>query len=372
MRSLLVLTVANLRSFVRDRAATFWTIAFPLMFVALFGSIFSGTGDIKYNIGWVDQDSTQASAALMQAFGSIPLLTLKPADEQASVDAMKQGNVSAVIVVPKGYQATLGPILAGGKAPTSSGSSLVQLTLYTDPSRQQGSQTLQQIVEQVVGSLNQRMSGTPDLLGVTPKPVQTQVISTVAYLVPSILAMALMQLGLFGAVPLVEQREKRILKRLSATPLKRWTLVGSNVLMRLLVAIFQAIVVLGAGAILFNVTILGSIAMVAFLVLLGAAVFIAIGYVVASFAPTEESANTMTSLLQFPLMFLSGIFFPFEILPGFLKTIGMAMPLTYLGDAMRQVMVNGTAIAPLGVDLAILGGWLVVCLGISARFFRWQ
>ncbi|HEX8939299.1 MAG TPA: ABC transporter permease [Candidatus Limnocylindrales bacterium] len=377
MRTLVILTAANLKSFVRDRAGMFWTLLFPVVFVLLFGMIFSGTQNPKYSVGWVDQDGTQASARLASAFGAVPILELKPGDEPTSLDAMRKGNVSAVIVVPKGY----GAALAAAQRPSASplgglpglpGQAAVKLVLYTDPSHQTTAQTIQQIVGQVAGVINQQLTRAPDLLGVEPRPLQTENISNVAYIVPSILAMALMQLGLFGAIPLVEQREKLILKRLGATPLKRWTLVGSNVLVRLLVGVVQAILILGIGATVFHVTILGSLALVAGLVLLGAATFIALGYVVASFARTEEAASQTTSILQFPLMFLSGIFFPFEIMPDFMRAVGAAMPLTYLGDAMRQVMVNGAAFAPLSVDVAILAVWLVVCLGISARFFRWQ
>jgi ABC-2 type transport system permease protein len=71
-------------------------------------------------------------------------------------------------------------------------------------------------------------------------------------------------------------------------------------------------------------------------------------------------------------MFLSGIFFPLEVLPDWLRNVATLMPLTYLGDALRQTMVGGAPFVPLPVDAAVLGGWLVVTLGISARFFRWQ
>ena len=107
-------------------------------------------------------------------------------------------------------------------------------------------------------------------------------------------------------------------------------------------------------------------------VILGALAFTSIGYVIASFARTEEAANGITSVVQFPLMFLSGIFFPLEIMPDWLRSIATLMPLTYLGDALRQVMVGGAPFVPLGVDVLILGAWLAVCLVISGRFFRWQ
>jgi ABC-2 type transport system permease protein len=107
-------------------------------------------------------------------------------------------------------------------------------------------------------------------------------------------------------------------------------------------------------------------------VLLGSLTFIALGYVIGSFAPTEEAANGMTSVVQFPLMFLSGTFFPIDAMPDALRAVARAMPLTYLGDALRQVMVDGTPFSPLWVCFAVLAGWLVVCFGIAFRFFRWQ
>ena len=221
----------------------------------------------------------------------------------------------------------------------------------------------------VVGRVNQ--GPRPSVIGVDAKTIQAQNIGVAAFFVPSILAMALMQLGLFGAIPLVQQREKLILKRLSATPLQRWTLIASNVLTRLLIGVVQTVLIVGVGARLFDVTILGNPLEVAFLVVLGALMFISLGYVVASFVPTEESANMVTSILQFPLMFLSGIFFPLEQMPGWLRTIAAALPLTYLGDALRQVMVGGTPFVPVIVGVAVLGVWLVVCFAVSSRFFRW-
>ena len=80
----------------------------------------------------------------------------------------------------------------------------------------------------------------------------------------------------------------------------------------------------------------------------------------------------MTSVVQFPLMFLSGTFFPIEAMPDLLKGVARVMPLTYLSDALRQVMVGGTPFAPLWVCFAVLAAFLVGCFGIAARFFRWQ
>ena len=373
MHALVMLTRANIRSFVRDRTALFWTLAFPVIFILLFGAIFSGGGDTTYNVGWVDQDGTAASAGLRQAFGQVPLLHLEDGTLQASRQAMQKGALNGIIVVPAGLGASVAAASGGPGSPGAAGpSSAATLEVYTDPSQQTASTTIRQVASQVVASLNVTLTGRSPALGVTDRTLQTQDLTSAAYLVPGILGMALMQLGVFGAVPLVAQREKLILKRLGATPLPRWTLVGSNVLLRLLIGLVQAVLIVGIGVAVFGVQVLGSLWVMAALVVLGALSFISIGYVVAAFARTEEAANGIVQVIQFPLMFLSGVFFPLEIMPSVLRPIATLLPLTYLGDALRQVMVSGSAFAPLPVDVAVLAGWFLVCLTVSARFFRWE
>ena len=360
MSTLMRLTVANIRSLVRDRAALFWTFFFPVMFVFLFGWIFGGSGDGKVAIGFVDQDNTPVSMGLQQAFSQVTLLTIQTGSLEAEKAAMQHGDISAIVVVPSGTG-----VAVAAKSATS-------IQLYIDPSSSQVSQVVEQIADQIASGFNLQLAGGSAVVGIQQMTLQSTNISTVAYLVPSILAMALMQLGVFAAIPLVQQREKGILKRIGATPLARWKLVGSNVLMRLMVAIVDAVVILGIGLIFFNVQIVGNLLAAAGLVLLGAGAFLAIGFALASFLKTEEQATGVVQVVQMPMMFLSGIFFSFDFLPGFLQTVARFMPLTYLADALRQVMVNGTQVAPLGVDVAILTGWLVVCLSIAARSFRWE
>jgi ABC-2 type transport system permease protein len=360
MRALLLLTVANIKSFTRDRSALFWTLAFPLIFVLLFGSIFSG-GSSERTIGFADSDVTPASAQLKQAFAGLPNVKIVNGSEGELLDRMKKGDVSTVVVVPLGY---------GQQIATNTGPA--DVTVYTDPSQSQAEAATRQLVGFVLSAVNQAASGVPPAVRPIFTPVQTTNLTFISYLVPSILGMSLMQLGVFAAVPLVADRQKLILKRLQATPLRRWQLVGSNVLMRLLIAVVQTTIIVGVGSVAYHVQVAGSWLLIGSLILLGSLAFIALGYVIASFAATEDAANGMTSAVQFPLMFLSGTFFPIDAMPEALRTIARAMPLTYLGDGLRQVMVDGTPFSPLWVCFAVLIVWLVVCFGIAARFFKWQ
>jgi ABC-2 type transport system permease protein len=362
MRALLLLTVANVKTFLRDRAALFWTLAFPLIFVVLFGSIFSG-GQGRRDIGWADEDHSAASMQLRAAFAAAPNVALTDGTQDQLRTTMRSGSLSAIVVVPQGYGAAVSSRSSG---PGS------RLVVYTDPTQQAQAASTMQLVQGILAGVNQVISGQPPVVGYEARQIQTQNLSFISYLVPSLLGMALMQLGVFSAIPLVADREKLILKRLNATPLRRWQLVGSNVAMRLLIAVAQTVIIVGVGARLYGVQMSGNVLLLAALVLLGAMSFIALGYVIASFAPTEDAANGMTSVVQFPPMFLSGTFFPIDAMPDVLKSVARALPLTYLSDALRQVMVDGTPFAPLWVCFAVLGGFLVGCFAIAARFFRWQ
>ena len=363
MNALAALTVANIKSYVRDRAALFWTLAFPLIFILMFGFIFQGGGDSGLNLGWVDKDGSAASGALQAAFESSEAIELAVSDESAALDEMREGRLDAVLVVPAGYEDAVAAASAGAGPPTS-------IVVYTDPSRSNLMATVYQAVGSVLGVVN--LGGRPPLVVPQPETLQTENLNFISYFVPSVLGMSVMQVGIFAAIPLVADREKLILKRLAATPLRRWQLVGSNVLMRLLIAVIQAVIILGVGVALFGVEVTGSLPLSLVFIVVGAVSFLALGYVVASFASTEDAANGMTSVIQFPMMFLSGTFFPIDQMPDVLQNIARVIPLTYLSDALRQVMVGGSAFAPLWVCLAVLVGWLVVCFGIAARKFRWQ
>ena len=363
MSALRALTIANIKSYLRDRAALFWTLAFPLVFIVMFGLIFSSTGS-RLTLGWSDEDGSSASAALRDAFAAQNGVTLVDAGRDPSLEQMKLGKVDGVIVVPAGYGSTL----TGGAGATSG--EPADLVVYTDPSRPNVVGSIYQVVGSVLGVVN--LGGRPPLVMAVGENVQTANLKPISYFVPSMLGLSVMQVGIFAAIPLVADREKLILKRLAATPLRRWQLVGSNVLMRLLIALVQTAIIVTVGAVAFGVQIVGSLLLTVGFVALGAVTFLALGYVIASFASTEDAANGMTSMIQFPMMFLSGSFFQIDEMPEFLRGIARIIPLTYLSDALRQVMVGGAAFAPLWMCAAVLAGWLVVCFGIAAAKFRWQ
>ena len=108
------------------------------------------------------------------------------------------------------------------------------------------------------------------------------------------------------------------------------------------------------------------------IVILGTLVFSCIGYLIAAFIKTEESAIPVINAITFPMMFLSGTFFEVTNMPSFIEPVVKFLPLTYLSDALRQIMVDGTPLHSMAIDVAVMAGWTVICLAITIRFFRWD
>jgi ABC-2 type transport system permease protein len=362
MTTVLTLYQASLKEFVRDRAAMFWTLAFPLLFIVLFGVIFSGNGSPNYTVGLVNQDTGQIGTQLAQAFKSVKAFDVKNGTMDNELDNLKKGQLDMVIVIPAGLSDA-----AQIKQPT-------QVQMYYDPSKNQtNAQIMVNIVQQVIGGFNQGLTQVTPPLQLAQNSVNTHDLRTIDFLMPGILAMSLMQLGLFGtATPLVSLRQEQVLRRLGATPLPRWQLLASQILLRLTIGVTQAAVIIGLSAAVFNVQILGNPLALVGMVLLGAVMFIGLGYLIASFSRSVETASGISSAVNFPMMFLSGIFFPLSVLPAFLAPVVRALPVTYLADAFRQITIGSVPEFPIMVDVLVLAAWAVACGLLSARFFKWE
>ena len=238
MHALMALTRANIKSYTRDRAAVFWTLAFPLVFIVMFGLIFQGSSS-NLTLAWVDDDHSAQSAELRAAFAAQPGVKLVDTTQSDGISQMQVGKVDSVIVVPVGYGASVVASTNGQPGAPA------QVPVYTDPSRPNVTAEVFQVAGAVFGVVN--LAGRPPIVVPVVETVQTQNLNAISYFVPSMLGLSVMQVGIFAAIPLVADREKLILKRLAATPLRRWQLVGSNVLMRLLIAMIQAVIIIAVG-----------------------------------------------------------------------------------------------------------------------------
>lgn len=369
MKTFWQITKATAKEMVRDRMAMFWFLAFPVIFILLFGLIFSGDGGgPTFDVGLVIEDQGGLGQALDTALKSVPAFRLHRGELNGELAALKKGDRVLVVVMPAPGSAA--EPVQSDQATSPAGT--LEIPLYYDAGRQMANQVLIPVINEVLAGLERQVTGRPQLFAVKAQAVQAKRLRDIDYVLPGILAMALMQLGLFGSLRLVSLRERKILKNLGATPLNRSAMLGSEVFVRLVMSLIQAVLVIVIGFAVFDVKITGNWAAVLGLVLLGAATFVSLGYMLVSFARTEESGGGLIQMVQFPMMFLSGIFFPVDVMPGFLQSIVRIFPLTYLGDAMRQMMVGMAPLYSLATDLAVLAAWLGLSLLLAVRLWRWE
>lgn len=412
MKGFVFLLRAGFWQFVRDRAAVFFTLIFPIMFILIFGVFFGSEGDsTAFHIGVVLEDETdqaalgffcmlemadreddeepslsdedtqlcadwfeQMRAAGFAGQGAVPgageapelPLYIHRGSLDEELENLSTADRRAVVVFPAGFGEQVEQRLSGGPTPAN-------LKVHYDASQTTSAQIVNQIISSLLDYYDRQLSGSARLMAAEFESTTAEGLNYMSYFVPGVVAMSLMQLGIFSSLTMVSLRERKILKRLGATPLPRRTLVLSQVVLRLIIAVVQTLIILTVGRLVFDVQIGDQIGLMAVFILLGGLSFVAMGYLVASFARTEAAGNAIVQVIQFPMMFMSGIFWPVEFAPDWLHPVINAMPLTYLGDALRQVMVEGSSkLFSLPLDAAVLSGWLIASLLIAFRYFRWE
>jgi ABC-2 type transport system permease protein len=366
LRAFNAVFVSYYRQFVRDRGALFFTFIFPIMFILLFGWAFRNVGAQSFDVGMVDQGSPQSAALITQALESVVVdagdrvFTVENGTVEELMASLEDGDLDAVIVIPAAMDSSLGQ-----KQPTA-------VQVYYDPSRTSNQQILVPILNQVVNGLNQYIQGTPPLITLEEESVQSRELRYIDYLVPGVLGMSLMFSGIYAGLPIVQQRQAHIIKRLSCTPLRRSTLVLGDLAFRMILVLLTAALIILVGRLVFDVQMVGNWFTLCGVIILGSLVFTSLGYLMAAFVKTEEAAIPIINVITMPMMFLSGTFFEITSMPSFIEPLIKALPLTYLNDALRQIMVAGTPLHSMTTDVAVMAAWAIVCLGITIRFFKWD
>ena len=364
MKSIKALYLGNARDFLRDRSAVFFVLLLPIVFALFFSTLFGGDGGFTLQLGVVNQDAGHTGehfVSNLQSDDAKKMLNVHQGSYDEMMGALNEGTVSVVMVLPEDLSA----MLSSGTPAT--------VQVYHDPARATSAGVGLGMVESILSEANLAITGAPKLLEMESKSVQTHPMRNVDFYIPGLLGMALLWLGLFGtAAPLVEQRVSQMLRRLSVTPIGRGNILAAQVGWRVTVGLLQTTIFLIIGSLVFGVGVVGSPFLFAGAILMGALVFVSMGYVLAGLASTMDGVVGISQIVNFPMMFLTGTFIPAEMMPSFFKPVMNVLPLTYLNDLLRQLMVAAPAAFPLWMDFAVLGGWLVALLLLATRLWRWE
>jgi ABC-2 type transport system permease protein len=363
LRAYLRLTRAWLLGITRDRSTLFWTFAFPLLFMVLFGLAFGRSANSTYDIGVAVDSSSPEGQALVQGLERVKAFNVHSGSPDEETRKLKDGDLLAVV--------TLAPAPTAA-APARAASMVV---VQYDPTRTSAQQIVLPIIRQVVDGVDRSLSGRPQTLQVQEQSVLSKNLTFLDFFLPGIIAFSIMQSGMFTAIPLVQLRVTRVLKRFGATPLPRFLVLVSQGTARLALALIQTAVLVLVARLVFGIHItssLGGWLQILALILLGGATFLFIAFAVSGFARTEDAVPALVQAVSFPMMFLAGVFWPVDNFPTFIQPISRALPLTFLADGLRQVMVGSSPLSPLWLDIAALSAWLGVGAGVAIRFFKWE
>jgi len=352
MRSLLAMTRANVKMSVRNRTALFWNLAFPALFIVIFGVVFGRGVQIDVRVGIVEPASAfgEEVAAAMAANEAFAVSRGPAAQELTRLEA---GDRDVVLDFPA--------------QPAADGRPAVDLRY--DPAAGPNGALAVAAVRQ---TLIETAGGEPPV-AIAEAPVRAAEITFMDAFVPGILAMSLMNSGIIGlSTAFVNYRERGILRRIKVTPFPLTSFVLARILSQMILAVAQALILVGLAAVLFGLHLRGNPLVILLVIGLGALAFLAIGFAISGFARNAEAAASYANLATFPMLFLSGIFFSLENAPAWLLPLTRLLPLPYLVEALRGPMTRGEGLTAIWPDLLVLAAVFVAAMAVAVRFFRWD
>jgi len=374
----------DLMELFRNRMGLVLLILMPIFMMTMVGFIYpSETSLNSVSIALVNEDegfgNYSASSTFIIALNSInentAMMTLTDASNLDDVrDMIQTGDAEGGIIVSSDFTSNI----MSGKQGT--------VTIVTDESNPQMSAMIQAVLGEVFEQMGtmlaqQNVQG----LGVDAntslavvKPYNVQATGAVEgefsyfdFIAPGIMAMTVMMSVMTGLPAAISQeREVGTLDGMMVAPINRLAVILGKTLAQMARGILQGVLILVLAVALFGVTVHGNILLVFALLLLGVFSFVGLGVVLTSFAKDQETAVMMMTTIMFPMMFLSGVFFPIEQMPWFMQSISKVLPLTYVADALRKVMVLGADIPAITTELSILIVFGVVMTAIAVPVFK--
>jgi ABC transporter DrrB family efflux protein len=338
------LSAARIKQFVREPGALFWTFGFPLLITVALGIAFRNQGPTRVQVAVIEGPGSAAVVSALADDRGMGLAVLDPAQ---GAQRLRTGEV-VVLVVP----------------PASPSSPVVY---RFDPTRPDALAARRR-----VDDLLQRRAGRRDPVATRDETAVARGARYIDWLVPGLLGMQLLNGAMWGAAfNIVNARQRKLLKRLAATPMRRSDYLLSYRVSGLVFVPLQVLILFAFARLTFGVTIHGSAVAVLALSLLGSWSFAGLGLLCASRAQNSETANGLINLVTLPMMVLSGVFFSSSRFPKVLQPAIRLLPMSAFNDALRHVANDGASIFTQAFPLAVLAGWAVVGSVVAVRIFRW-
>lgn len=361
-----VLIVSSLKMFIRNRQALFFTFFVPIVIMLVFG--FVGLDKVpKIDVGVVTDPSFPNSEQLVEDLKKISAFEVHTGNEASERKAIEKGD-RAIVIIPFAWLPA-----DTANTPGLRPGDTIRLQILTNANKPQESQTALAIIQQMIDKTTIALAQAPQFFSIETEGINARNLKYIDFLVPGIIALSIMQMAVFSvAFIFTDYKEKGILKRLIATPMRPYQFVISNIAVRLLVSVIQAAFLIAVGVLAFKAHVIGSYWLLLLIIFLGSIMFLGLGFTISGIAKTVESVPAIANLIVFPMFFLGGTFFAIETMPVWLQHIVRYMPLTYLSESLRAVMTEGAKFADIQTDLLWIAGWAAVMTALANITFGFE
>ncbi len=348
-----------IRGYTRNKVGLFFSLVFPIILILLFGAIFSGGSGGPITVYVQNKDNGAASGTFVNILNSTKTLSLKMVDNSQDF----QGYLSA-------HSADQGVVIPLGFSQDYTSFQKVNVTIYTNPA-----DTTSPIVTETVGAVLNQMNlyNATGLhqLGIQTTSIKSQSYKYIDFLIPGLIGFSVLTSPMFSLVNISSEYKKtKLFKQLSLTPLTKTEWLTSKVIWYIVLGLISFLLMTQVGAGLFGAHLDYALLILPFLII-GPLFFVSLGMLVGTVSKSVESAAVVGNLITFPMMFLSGTFFPVSQMPMYLQNVAHALPLFYMIDGLNQVMIY-TNSAQAIFDIEVMAVLSVIVFVLAVVFFKWR
>lgn len=359
-RAMRALTKASLQSILKSPSAIVFSIAFPLIFILVFGFLGGGRG---FSLKVATAPGCDTNSSLYATLHQIPVLKWVQLNNNAEVNnALKEGNIVATIDIKKQPQ---------GAKPE------YNILLNSTSSQADKLQQLRAIVYSAIQNMDPEIAKrTEELVNIDTKVAEVREFKVIDFILPGQLGFSLLAGSVFGtAFVFFNMRQTLVLKRFFATPVRREVIVISEGIARMIFQLISAIIIISIGHYAFGYTLIHGFLTFTELMILSAIaimVFMGFGFIVSGVAKSEATIPPFSNIITLPQFLLAGTFFSIDNFPKWMQPFCRVLPLSYLNDAMRKVAFDGANMWDVKLDILALLIWGVVVYVAAGRVFKWE
>jgi ABC-type multidrug transport system permease subunit len=329
----------------REREVVFWVFVFPLLLALGLGIAFRNKPADRTTIAIVSGPDAQHVLSLLQSSPQKSAIRAEVVDSATAAKGLRLGK----------YDLLVEPL------------STEKIEYHYDPARPESVQSHAEVDDAL-----QTASGRKNVLATSIVTSSEPGSRYIDFLIPGLLGMNLMNSGMWGiGFALVDMRQRKLLKRFVATPMRRTDFLMALASSRLILMVIEVGLLLSFGVFIFHMRVLGSVLSIMLIGALGAISFGGLGLLTASRAQKIESVSGLINIVMMPMWIFSGVFFSYQRFPAVTLPFIKALPLTALNDALRATILEGSSLASQSGRVGILVIWGAVSFVLALRWFRW-